>query len=87
MAFLLYNMEKANIFDPTVYENFERAYKTAKSEHMLPRVCFGALHAYYKTNQGTKFGIDFWESLLEDHIDGLHAQEMVELMVAFRDNR
>lgn len=54
---------------------------------MTARIAFGALYAYYKSNQGTRFGIDFWESKLEDHISDMHAQEVVDLLVAFRDNR
>jgi hypothetical protein len=54
---------------------------------MTARIAFGALYAYYKSNQGTRFGIDFWESKLEDYIEDMHAQEVVELMVAFKDNR
>lgn len=54
---------------------------------MSARVAYGALYSYYKTNQGTRFGIDFWESILEDHIEHLHVAEVWNLMIAFRDNR
>jgi hypothetical protein len=54
---------------------------------MCARVCFGALYAYYKTNQGSLYGIDYWESHLEDNLESLHVQDIVGLMVAFRDNR
>lgn len=53
----------------------------------MTRHCFGALWAYFKSNQGTRFGIDWWTSQLEDRIDGMHAQEVHQLLEAFRDNR
>lgn len=40
---------------------------------MNARFAFGALYGYYKSNCGTRFGVDFWESKLEDHIDEMHA--------------
>lgn len=86
-AHLLYNMAKQDMYDPFVYEKFEATMKTSNSNHMCSRMAFGALWAYYKTNMGTRYGIDFWESQLEDNLEGLHAQEVVELMRAFRDNR
>jgi hypothetical protein len=76
-----------SIFDPLIYQKFEGALKIASDKHMTARIAFGALYAYYKTNQGTRYGIDFWESKLEDNIQTLHAQEIWQLMVAFRDNR
>ena len=39
---------------------------------MTARIAFGGLYAYYKSNQGTLYGVDFWASLLEDHIDMMH---------------
>jgi hypothetical protein len=72
-AHLIYNMAKKGIYDPTIYLGFEETYKTAANQHLVARMCFGALWAYYKTNQGTRFGIDFWESKLEDNIEQLHA--------------
>ncbi len=80
-------MSLKDLFDPNVYKQFESGLKTSSDKHMTARIAFGALYAYYKSNQGTRFGIDFWESKLEDHIEDMHAQEIVELMVAFRDNR
>lgn len=80
-------MSIKNHFDPNVYKQFESGLKNSSDKHMTARIAFGALYAYYKSNQGTRFGIDFWESKLEDYIEDMHAQEVVELMVAFKDNR
>lgn len=46
-AFILYNMSKKRIYDPSVYENFEKQYKTSSSVHMNCRIAFGAVYAYY----------------------------------------
>merc|ERR1712151_325155 len=76
-----------NMYDPRVYAKFEENYKMTSGKHMNARIAFGALYAYYKSNQGTLFGIDFWESIHEDHIDGMHVFEVSKLLSAFRDNR
>jgi hypothetical protein len=86
-AHILYNLAQKEIYDPSVFEKFEKVLKLSSSTHMNARLCYGALWAYYKTNQGTRFGVDFWEAKLEDNIEGLHAQEVHGLLVAFKDNR
>lgn len=86
-AYLIYNMAVKEIYDPLIYEKFEANMKTTSSQHLAARHAYGALYAYYKSNQGTRFGIDFWESTLEDHLSMLHAQEVWQMLVAFRDNR
>jgi hypothetical protein len=87
MAYLIYNMTFDNIYDPLVYEKFEANYKITSGKHMNARIAFGAIYAYYKSNQGTLFGVDFWESIHEDHIDGMHVAEISRLLEAFRENR
>lgn len=87
MAYLIYNMTFDNIYDPLVYEKFEANYKITSGKHMNARIAFGAIYAYYKSNQGTLFGVDFWESKHEDYIDGMHVHEINRLLEAFRDNR
>ena len=87
MAYLLYNMTFDKIYDPLVYEKFESNYKITSSKYMNARLAFGAVYAYYKSNQGTLFGVDFWESKLEDNIEGTHVHEISRLMEAFRENR
>ena len=54
---------------------------------MSGRVAFGALWAYYKSNQGTLYGVDFWTAKLQDHIDDVRVFEVSRLLEAFRDNR
>ena len=70
---MLYNMSVKNIFDPLIYQKFESCLKTASETHMNSRIAFGALFAYYKSNYGTRFGIDFWTSKIEENILGVHA--------------
>lgn len=72
MALILYNMSYKEIYDPTLYEGFESVYPIASTKHCCARVCYGALSAYYKSNQGTLYGVDYWESLLEDNLESLH---------------
>ena len=87
MAYLLYNMCHKGVYDPVIYEKFEENYQVTSSEHMRARFAYGGLFAYYRSNQGTMFGIDFWESKLEDCIDGMRAQWVLGLLEAFKDNR
>ena len=79
-AYLLYNMCLADNYDPILFAKFEESRDMASSEHMTARHCYGALYAYYKTGMGTQAMVDKWESLLEDHIDGMKAQEVVGLL-------
>lgn len=50
MAFILYNMVQADLYDPSIFENFEKHYRTVSHRHMTGRSAFGALWAYYKSN-------------------------------------
>lgn len=87
MAYILYNMAVADLFDPLIYEKFEKLYSTTSQKSMSGRYAFGALWAYYKSNQGSLYGIDFWTSKLQDNIDDMRVQEVNRLLEAFRDNR
>ena len=87
MVYVLYNMAKAGIYDPSMFEKFEKNYRTTSNHVMSGRIAFGGLWAYYKSNQGTQFGVDFWTSKLQDHINDMRAFEVVELLEAFRGNR
>jgi len=87
IAHLLYNMEKADIYDQSIYTKLEHFYKTNEDKNLVTRHAFGAVWAYYRSNCGTQFGLDYWEVKLEEMIDNLHCQEIHELMVAFRGNR
>ena len=72
MALILYNMQLKEIYDPVIYEGFEKELPSASTKYNCGRICFGALYAYYKSNLGSMYGIDFWESQLEDNLDTLH---------------
>ena len=87
MAFVLYNMVMADIFDPSIFEKFEQNYASTSSKHMSGRYAFGGLWAYYKSNQGSLYGVDFWTSLVQDHIVDMRVQEVCRLLEAFRENR
>jgi len=86
-AFVLYNLVKKEIYDPELFTKFEHHYKLLPTEHLTARHCFGALWAYMQGNQGSRYGLDFWTSELENKIEGMHAQEVHELLQAFRNNR
>ena len=64
MGFILYNMTKDEIYDPLIFEKFESNYRSASTNSLSGRIAFGALWAYYKSNSGTMYGIDFWTSKL-----------------------
>lgn len=87
ISHLLYNMEVANIYDPEMYTLFEAYYRTSQDTKYVARHCFGAVWAYYKSNCGSQFGLDYWEAKLEEKVEDIHCQEVHELMVAFRHNR
>ena len=71
MAWLLYHMAKSDIYDPDLFEQFEKGLRTITSTNMTSRHAMGALYGYYRSNQGTKFGIDFWEENLEKNLADL----------------
>ena len=50
MAYVLYNMTKAGIYDPSIFEQFEKHYRTTSSHVMSGRIAFGGVWAYYKSN-------------------------------------
>lgn len=87
VAFILYNMIKADHYDPGIFSKFEEHYKITEQKWLESRHCFGAVYAYYKSNQGSRYGIDFWEAQLDQHMETLHVQEIVALLEAFRCNR
>lgn len=87
MSYILYNMVQRDIYDPSLFEKFEAQYKMLDAKHIECRHCFGALYAYYKSNQGSRYGIDFWEALFDQRLSILHVQEIAQLLEAFRHNR
>ena len=50
MSYILYNMCLKEIYDPSIYENFEAGYPTVSDKNMNSRIAFGGLYAYYKSN-------------------------------------
>jgi len=55
--------------------------KTICSRH-----AYGGLWAYYKSSLGSPEGILFWEKILEENMDNLHASEVISLTEAFNEN-
>lgn len=47
----------------------------------------GGLYGYYRSNQGTQFGVDYWEEHLQKNSQGLHVQDITELCDGFALNR
>lgn len=47
----------------------------------------GGVYGYYRSNQGTKFGVDFWEDHLQKVSAHLHIQDIAELAEGFSLNR
>lgn len=84
---MLYNIDIEDMYVPHLYAKFESQYRMAGEDHLTSRHCFGALHAYYRSNLGSQYGIDFWEAQMERRINGLHVQEIIELCKAFEGNR
>ena len=64
MSYVLYNMVKADIYDPRIFAEFEKHYKTTSSHVMTGRIAFGGVWAYIKSNYGTMYGLDFWTAKL-----------------------
>jgi hypothetical protein len=87
VGYLLYHMAKCDIYDPAVYQGFEDAYKEISSRTMTSRHAMGGLYGYYRSNQGTKYGLDIWEELVQSNSAGLHVQDIAELTEAFTMNR
>lgn len=59
-GFILYNLVKKGLFDPQLFQKFEEFYKMLPTEHITARHAFGAIWAYLKGNQGSRYGLDFW---------------------------
>jgi hypothetical protein len=57
-------MAKSDIYDPALFEGFESAYREISSVTMTARHAMGGVYGYYRSNQGTKYGMDLWEEHL-----------------------
>jgi hypothetical protein len=80
MPIIFYNMAITDHFDPKIFKELENQYKLSDVKWLEARHCYGALYGYYKTNQGSRYGIDFWEALMEDRLELLHVQEVCGLL-------
>jgi hypothetical protein len=63
---------KSEIYDPALFQGFEDVYREIKSIKMTSRHAMGGVYGYYRSNQGTKFGVDFWEDHLQKNSTNLH---------------
>ena len=77
VAFMLYHVAKRDIYDPELFEKLEGAYRTIASIDMTSRHAQGGVYGYYRSNQGTKFGLDFWEEQLAKNIDNIRKSLLV----------
>ena len=87
MAYILYNLVKADIHNPALFAKFEKRYRIISDHVMVGRYAYGGLWAYVKSNQGSMFGLDFWTEQVQKHSDDMRVFEVIELMEAFRGNR
>jgi len=67
MAFLLYNVAKANQSDRMVFEECERHFLKYKG-NFEARYAFGCLYGFLKTNAGSPQGIEFLEEEVINNI-------------------
>jgi len=54
-------MAKSDVYDPDLVLNFEKEMRTISSTDMTSRHAMGAVYGYYRMNQGTEEGLEFWE--------------------------
>ena len=87
IGFLLYHVAKNDIYDPELFANFEGVYREISSVDMTSRHAMGGVYGHYRSNQGTKFGVDFWEEQIQKNSANLHIQDITELAEAFSLNR
>lgn len=71
IAYMIYHMAKSDIYEPDVFLNFEKELRTITSISMTSRHAMGGVYGYYRSNQGTKFGVEFWEEHLEKNMEDL----------------
>ena len=87
IAYLLYHVAKSEIYDPDLFAGFEGVYREVTSTKMTARHAMGGVYGYYRSNQGTHYGVDYWEGHLATNSATLHVQDIVELCEAFSYNR
>lgn len=72
VGFLLYHVAKNDLYVPELFEGFESSYREITSVNMTSRHAMGGMYGHYRSNQGTKYGVDYWEDQLEKNAEGLH---------------
>ena len=70
-AYLLYHLAKSDVYDPDVFARFEKEVRTVASNKMTSRHAMGALYGYYRSNQGTMYGLEFWEENMTNNLEDL----------------
>ena len=80
-------MAKNDIYDPNLIASIEANYREISSVSMTSRHAMGGVYGYYRLNQGTRNGVDFWEDHLEKNSSNLHIQDIAELAESFSMNR
>lgn len=68
---MLYHVAKSEIYDPELFQGFESMYREVSVLKMTSRHAMGAVYGYYRSNQGTQYGVDFWEDNLTKNAEGL----------------
>jgi hypothetical protein len=87
LSYLLYHIAKNDIFDPEFFAKVEEGLREITSTEMTARHNMGAVYGYYRSNQGSRFGLDYWEEHLQKNSPYLHVTDIAELCDAFSLNR
>ena len=75
MAYLMYHMSLSDIYDPEVFEGMEKQFKIAEGDKITSKHSMGGLFGCYRSNQVSKFGIDFWENNLRNNTGDLRKDD------------
>lgn len=87
LGYLHYHIAKNDIYDPELFTKIEEGLREITSTSMTARHNMGGVYGYYRSNQGTKFGLDFWEDHLQKNAQYLHIVDIAELCEGFSYNR
>lgn len=87
LGFVLYHIAKNDIYDPDLFQKFEETYREITSTSMTARHNMGGVYGYYRSNQGTRYGLDYWEEHLQKNSQYLHVVDIAELVEGFSLNR
>lgn len=87
LGFILYHIGKNDIYDPSLFVKFEETYREITSTNMTARHNMGGVYGYYRSSQGTRYGLDYWEDHLQKNSEFLHVVDIAELVEGFSYNR